>query len=267
MKTKIGVGIITCNRPGFFVKCINSMPTIDKLVVVNDGKPYDKTAYESPINEIIQHEKNYGVAKSKNDAFKFLLNEGCTDIFICEDDITLSDSRIFDVYINTAHKTGILHFNYAFHGNANRDSSGNPITRKILEYGDSSICLNKHIVGAFSYYHREVIEKVGLMNEAYYNGLEHIEHTYEIIKHGFHPPFWWFADIENSYNYITELDVNLHQSVIRKSFWSKYYNLKNKYIFKSKYGFTPWQIPDTIEDEVLNSIEKIKINYNEKNKN
>jgi len=36
----IGVAIITCNRPDFFIQCYDSIPAyIDKIIIVNDGKP------------------------------------------------------------------------------------------------------------------------------------------------------------------------------------------------------------------------------------
>ena len=43
MKEKIGVGITTCNRPDFLYDCINSLDLdrLDKVVVVNDGAPFD----------------------------------------------------------------------------------------------------------------------------------------------------------------------------------------------------------------------------------
>ena len=35
-----GVGIVTCNRPAFFLKCFNSIPKDMELVVVNDGMDF-----------------------------------------------------------------------------------------------------------------------------------------------------------------------------------------------------------------------------------
>jgi GT2 family glycosyltransferase len=43
MQTKIGVGIVTCNRPDYLRKLLVSLVPceniIDSLVIVNDGKP------------------------------------------------------------------------------------------------------------------------------------------------------------------------------------------------------------------------------------
>ena len=41
MNNKIGIGIITCDRVNFFKQAIESIPSVDEIVVVNDGKPYD----------------------------------------------------------------------------------------------------------------------------------------------------------------------------------------------------------------------------------
>ena len=40
---KIGVGIITCNRPNYLENLVNTLPlkAINELVVINDGKDID----------------------------------------------------------------------------------------------------------------------------------------------------------------------------------------------------------------------------------
>jgi len=48
MKNKIGLGIITCNKPDRLAQSIKTVPGddyIDCLVIVNDGEPYDSSLY------------------------------------------------------------------------------------------------------------------------------------------------------------------------------------------------------------------------------
>ncbi len=262
MKKKIGVGVITCNRMEFFSKCINSVPDADMMVVVNDGKPYQNFKYPSKITELIQHEKNRGVGVSKNDALKILLKSGCEHIFLCEDDIMIKDSNIYEAYIKASYMSGIQHFNYAYHGPGNRNSEQMPISKKIVEYGAEptvKISLNHNILGAFSYFSRLSLEKAGLIDERFRNAWEHVDHTYQIIKLGMHPPFWWFADIANSLDYIEDLHDLHAKSVIRKNKLLWKIKLRyNAWLFKNKNGFSPTSIPEMQENDVLNELARIQ---------
>ncbi|HEX8545751.1 MAG TPA: hypothetical protein VF691_02255, partial [Cytophagaceae bacterium] len=77
---KIGLGLITCNA---VEKLRLSAPTVPgwirDFVIVNDGIPYNDFSYPAHAH-LIQHEKNYSVGKSKNDALRYLYDRGCTHI-------------------------------------------------------------------------------------------------------------------------------------------------------------------------------------------
>ncbi len=258
---KIGFAIITCNRKFFFEKCINSIPELDEVVVVNDGKAYESNIYPSKVTKIIQNDRNRGIAYSKNAALKYMLEEKCKHLFLCEDDIALKDSDVIYKYINASKVSGIYHFNYGFHGDWNRDSNGEPVPRFIKKYdNETSLTFNRELTGALSYFRDEVIESVGLIDEFYKNVFEHVDHTFRIIKKGFHPPLYWFADIENSYEYILELDPKLEKSLntksnfnywIRIKFFTLYFILKN--------GRKPHKFYDATEDEVVRILDKMKL--------
>jgi hypothetical protein len=82
---------------------------------------------------------------------------------------------------------------------------GDPNPRMVINYKNGvSISLYEHIVAMFTYYHASTLNQVGLMDEDFYNAWEHVEHTLRIIKNGDYTPFWWFADITGSENYIKE---------------------------------------------------------------
>ena len=253
MNQKIGIGIITCNREDLFEKAYISLPEVDEIVVVNDGKSYGNSIYSTKFSEVIQHKKNKGISRSKNDALKYLLSKNCEHIFLSEDDIAIKDHEIINEYIKASYNTNILHFNYGYHGPWNKDENG-PIIRRKIDYPDH---VNKVLTGAFSYYRRNVLENVGMMDTFYKNVLEHVDHTYRIIKAGYHPPFKWFADLESSYYKIIELDPELENSVIRKQ--KNIFNLKVKFFekyFKMKFGYTPGSIPDSSEDQLISYLGK-----------
>ena len=214
MSEKIGLGVLTYNRPEYFKKIFSSIPlnVVDEIVIVNDGTPY-KEKVQVPY---IQHDKNKGIGISKNDAIKHLLNKGCDYIFLMEDDIIIKDSKVFQAYINASKETGIQHFNYSQHGLMNKlPNTDTPNPRTKIEYKNNIIIdLYLHCVGAFSFYTKKCIDTVGLMDETFYNATEHLEHTYNIIKAGMHPDFWWFADIHDSNKYLTDIPWSPQTSTI-----------------------------------------------------
>lgn len=270
---KIGVGIITCNRPEFFRECFNSLPKdkVDEIVVVNDGKPLP---FDISKGVVLDNPKNVGVGISKNRALKYLFDKGCDYIFLLEDDMLVKREDVFEAYINAYKKSGIHHFNYGPGSPFNRkqviqnfdlhnrhllDQHSEPNPKMIVDYKDIKIALYEHTVAMFSFFTREVIEKVGYIDEEYYNAWEHVDHTYRIIKAGYHPPFWWFADIANSDQYLTEAPGAIDNSSIanKTEQWEK-----NVYggreIYKRKHGHYPNQPPYVTKEQVIECLKQIK---------
>jgi GT2 family glycosyltransferase len=247
---------------------------VDHVVVVNDGKDFDynwnsnfRSLYVGRVPEttLIYHhnKKNLGVGKSKNIAIRQLLDQGCDHIFLIEDDIYIKDASVFQKYIEASKATGIQHFNFSQHGIMNKtfDGLSKPNPRMIVKYGDIQVPLYPHCVGAFSYFSRKCLETVGLMDEEYYNACEHMDHTLEIIKAGMHPPFWFFADIENSWEYLGDEPWSLQQSTISsKADHSEVMRAADQVFFK-KHGHYPVQTPLTSEESVVKSLKEIKKNY------
>lgn len=258
-KELVGVAIITCNRIDTFKKCLASIPKVDVLVVVNDGKAYPPETYEDrQIDAIIQHPRNLNVAVSKNDAIRKLIQLGCTHLFLCEDDIEVIDPNICNAYIAAAAKSGIWHLNFALHGDANKEKDGSPKIKNTVDYGDGvSLNFFHNITGAWSYYHKMIIKHVGYMDERFNNAVEHVEHTYRVIKEQLHPPFWWFADIANSEKYLNDLDADLKKSVIRTNLkWE--HNLRQAYnLMMHKHKTLPANIADTPPEQSLEIISKL----------
>jgi len=265
---KIGVGIVTCNRPSFFLKCFNSIPVDIELVVVNDGADFSdiEKLKEKRHFDYIHNSTNIGVGKSKNILFRQLLAKDCDHIFIIEDDIVVKDKNVFNEYIRARNLTGIQHFNFGYHGPANKNgvSGGPPKPRFVVDYGNIKIAINHHSVGAFCYYTKEVLKKVGLIDEDYTNAFEHVDHDYRMYKAGYAPPYWNFADLADSMNYLDEIECSEKSSAIRpRDDWMK--NIKEgAEIFRKKHGYLPaWQgcVPDTEEQGVKGIMKQIYKKY------
>jgi hypothetical protein len=205
--------------------------------------------------------------------FNITLDKDCDYIFIIEDDMIILDPSIFDNYIEAYKKSGIHHFNYGPGSPFNRkqdiqfdlhnrhllkqDTEPNP--KMILDYKTVKVSLFEHTVAMFSFFTKEVLERVGLIDEKFYNAWEHVDHTYRIIKAGYHPPFWWFADLHDSHKYLTEAPGAIDNSSIanKTDQWEK-----NVYggreIYKRKHGHYPNQPPFTPKEEVVNVLKKLK---------
>jgi GT2 family glycosyltransferase len=276
-KGKIGVGIITCNRPDYLRGLLNTLPKeheqkIDCLVIVNDGTP--TTNFDLSFGEWIDNETNLGVGKSKNKAMKHLVDKGCDYIFIIEDDMLILDSSIFDMYIEAHRASGIHHFNYGPGSPFNRkqsiqnfdlhnrhllDQHTEPNPKLVIDYGDIKVSLFEHTVAMFSFFTKEVLEKVGYIDNDFFNAWEHVDHTYRIIKEGYHPPFWWFADLYESHKYLTEAPEAINNSSIANN--TEQWN-KNVYggreIYKQKHGHYPNEPPLITKEHVIEIIKQLK---------
>lgn len=266
--SKVGIGITTYNAEHRIKQSAFTVPKwMKNFVIVNDGTPYDSSSYPEQAH-VIQHETNKSVGAAKNTAIKYLLEQGCEHIFLMEDDILIKDERVFEQYIKYSVLTGIKHLNFALHGPANKkgstgfktlderkDIDGEPNPRMVIPYPEGiKIFLYPNCVGAFSYYHKSVLDKVGLFDPVFKNAWEHIEHTYQTIKNGFHPPFWHFADIENSWEYLTDIPNSIQESTIaRTPEWDENYKIGTEHYMK-KHGFPPTQTPVLHPQMVYNAI-------------
>lgn len=270
----IGVGIVTCNRPEYLKSLIKSIEpcinSINHLVIVNDGEAFE---FKDDRFTFLQNEKNEGVGKSKNRLMQHLLDQGCDYIFTIEDDMIILDPRVFDEYIQAYKKSGIHHFNYGPGSPFNRkqviqnfdlhnrhllDQNSEPNPKMVIDYSDVKVSLFEHTVAMFSFFTREVLEKVGLIDEAFYNAWEHVDHTYRIIKAGYHPPFWYFADLYDSHKYLTEAPGAIDNSSIanKTEQWEK-----NVYggreIYLKKHGHYPNEPPFVSKEQVVQIIKRL----------
>jgi hypothetical protein len=274
MNKKIGLGIITYNAPEKIKQSAFSVEGVDEFVIVNDGKPYSNDCYPSKAH-IIQHPENMKVARSKNDALKYLMEKNCEHLFLMEDDVIIKDPQVFQKYIEASNKSGIRHLNFAYQGPHNFKSQETenkegllarifdeknavPDPLLIVNYKtEPYIELHRACVGAFSYFHRSVIEKSGYFDEFFKNSWEHIDHSYRIIKDGFHPPFGWFADIINSRKYLGNIENCMENSTIAKDPQWKVNSDAGETYFKKTHKFGPSKIPKATEKCLAKKLEEI----------
>ena len=264
--SKIGVGVITCDRMDMYHVCIESIKKswCDEIVTVDDGK---KDHVLAPKGEYIKTDGGIGVGKAKNKALQHLLDKGCDYIVLVEDDMKFSDN-IFKAYVDAYKKTGIHHFMFAYHGPANKAgiSYGKPVPRNVIDYGDVKIALNQHCVGAVTFYTRESLEKVGLYDENFTNAFEHVDHSFQLAKNGFSTPYWWWADIANSLDYVQEQKCSEESSAIRpRSDWQSNIQTAAQY-FMSKNNVSPVRVPDTPQDQVVEILKRYKKLIDERSK-
>lgn len=259
---KIGVGIVTYNRPELLRKCLNSLipAEIHELVIINDGGPLP---YDIGNGVLIENNVNQGVGKSKNKALKYLIDSGCDYLFLIEDDIYIKDVSVFGKYIEASKVTGIQHLNFSQHGVMNKLwPEGKPAPRIIIDYGAIKLPLYPHCVGAFSFYTRDCIEQAGYIDENYFNAFEHVDHTYEIIKAGMHPPFWYFADIENSWVYLGDEEWSAEKSTISSNPNHSLISKKGLDYFAKKHRCSLLTLPLKHIDEVIVTLKSIKLKKN-----
>jgi hypothetical protein len=279
MKNKLGIGYITCDAPDRVAQTYPTIPKgIGELVVVNSGCILKEDMLPQA-TKIIQSGKKVSVAIAKNRALRYLMESGCDHIFLIEDDMIVKDAGIFGAYLKAAEVSGIWHMNYALQGALNRAqdvdadvktlqdlnslrSDSTPAPRGKLEYdGGIKLAFYPHALSSFQYFYRGIIKNVGYFDERYVNAFENVDYIYRVIKKGLHPPYGWFADLDNSDYYLDSLEDCNTNSVLREDEEYGENMLFAKQWFKGKYEIPPELVPDTDDALALKRINNIKIKY------
>lgn len=259
----IGVGVITYNRPDSLRKLVDSLPRdiIDQLVIINDGD-FNETI-DHFREDVISTTNGVGVGSAKNMALRNLMSQDVDHIFLIEDDVYIKDPNVFSKYIEAAKTANYQHMNYSQHGILNKDEFGNNTPKLSVKFTDDiTIDYHGNCVGAFSYYTKEYIDTVGYINEQYFNAVEHISHTYSGVVAGLHPPFWYFADIASSEDYIGEcVPWSSQQSIIFSNFNVRENFEKGLEIFEAEHQC---KLLDVVDIDNLEAMKIIKEIYNSK---
>lgn len=239
--SKIGIGVITYNRPEYYKQVLKSLESIDnqiRLVIVNDG--INSYANESDGDFVIKNNKQLGVAVSKNLALKILIEKfKCEHLFLIEDDILIKNQQVFDEYIKAANSTGIHHLCY-------EKIAGNKDTLKyVLEQPDGvKVGFYFNPQGAFMYINANLIKRLGYFDESYMNAFEHVDFSYNLTKNKVAPSFWYFPDLLNSHEYITDIEGSSDNSSISNKENYKENVAKSGSHFVEKWGHFTIDIPE-----------------------
>lgn len=258
---KTGVGIITYNRPAGLLKLVESLPDelIDSLIIVNDGDSYPEI--EALPYFVHQNAENLGVGVSKNIALRWLQQQQVEHFFLIEDDIFIRDPSVFERYINLSAQTGIQHFNFSQHGPFNLDEQGQSAPVMRLSEEPVNLALFHSCVGAFCYYSRLCLQEVGLMDEAFYNALEHVDHTYRIIQAGMHPGWRYFADLDQAEKYLGNEEWSHQQSTISGKPASRALVGVASALFSQKHGYIPREVPQVSPEQVTAQLAALREKY------
>jgi glycosyltransferase involved in cell wall biosynthesis len=258
--SEIGVGILTYNRPDYYQQVITSVPRdkIGTLVVVNDGENnYATPQYD--IDHIILNGRQLGVSKSKNILLQELIKRGCKHLFIIEDDILIKNSDVFKEYIRAASSTGIHHLCYEKVAN-----NGNNL-RFVLEQSDGvRVGFYSNPQGAFMYFNANLINKLGGFDENYTNAFEHIDFAYNLSQKNVAPPFWYFPDLLNSEEYLTDIPgSNDNSSISNRENYQVNWDRSAQY-FVHKWGKFTTNIEDTESLPFIHKLIDLQKNYHRK---
>lgn len=256
-KNKLGVGIVTYNSENYFRDLYNTLPLerIDELVVVNGGDKYTK---DYKCNKWIQHAENKYPAVCRNECVEYLLQRECEHIFIIEDDMLVKDKSIFDKYIQTSKASGIKYFSFV----STSWETGIPGKREprlVVDYRDgSSVSLYKNMCNEFTYHHYTAFTKTGLYDSQFRDPFD-IDMAYRESQQDYSSPFWWFADITGSDNYIENNPIAVSRLQTERSDGSREQRIQEQWkLFVNKHKLMVHQIKDIGKDEVIKKLKSIK---------
>lgn len=268
-KEKTAVALITCNREDFLHKALDSIDrdSVGQIFVINAGETLTKTPEGVKFIQCNRNPTVVGIAK--NIALREMKQAGFDFLFLMEDDVVVKNSKVFEKYIETAMDSGLWagQLSYGVHGGVgggNVDEDGTPLTRLTVQYTKHKVDLYKHSLHAFVLYHANTLQHIGYMGENYLNAAEHLDHYYKAFTTSLGSPYWFFPDIENSFDYLGDIDTNHDSSVIRKSPEFKHNFSQSWGIFKEKFGFYPHEVPDTPLEQVQARLNFIEKHYSQK---
>ncbi|HDC4567343.1 glycosyltransferase family 2 protein [Enterobacter cloacae] len=197
--SSIGIAITTHNRPEVLKRAIEQhmkhLPSGSLVVVIDDGS---KPAAVVPDNvKLLRHEQSCGIVASKNASLTALVDAGCEQLFLWDDDAWPIADNWHLPYIESPEP----HLAYQF-----LDLAGpRKINDMTVLYRD-----DKHIAytgqrGVMLYYHRSAIDKVGGFDPVYGRGMyEHPDLALRIHNAGL--TSWAFADVVGSEKLIHSMD-------------------------------------------------------------
>lgn len=198
---KIGIAVSTRNRHvtlnETLIEHFKYLPDNAYFIVVDDGST---PAVEVPEwAGVIRHNTSLGIVEAKNTSLHALIEAGCEQLFLWDDDAYPLTKGWEKPYIDSPEP----HLCYQF-----LDLAGpKKINDVTVVYQDQNHIAYSGQRGVMLYYHKSVIDKVGGFDRIYQRGMyEHVDLALRINNAGL--TTWAFADVVGSNKLVYSLDEN-----------------------------------------------------------
>lgn len=200
---KIGIGILTYNRPVEVAKMVNSIAEVhagnSEVLVLDDKSRVPTKLNYRGINPIIYGSKNRGVAVRSNQLIRLLYEKGCNVIIIANDDLVLVGDAL-KFYAEAHQDTDIPVF--CFRHWAGKDAF------ELSKVQNTFVTQMARVTGHWMSLRREVVERIGYMDTEYGRfGQEHVDYVYRANIAFGTTPINSSYDIMNSELYLVNQDV------------------------------------------------------------
>jgi GT2 family glycosyltransferase len=242
----IGVAITTHNRRDVALETVakwkSMLPDEAVIIVVDDAsvEPYPNADHRFDVN--------VGIAKAKNKCIELLIDKGCNELFLSDDDCYPTMPDWWKAYIESPHP--LLSYTFSFVGR--NIQNGNQLVKK-----DAAHKWYSNPCGCMVYINKSVVDKIGGYDIEYaLYGDEHLDYAIRAKNAGLIPyayidvsePLFYCLDQAGNYK-TSRLDVaaqsylshrRLNQQKFSSSFLSYKevpYELQQPYVLTSYFNY------------------------------
>lgn len=198
--SRIGVAITTRNRPEVLATTLEHVQRFTPgatVIVVDDAST------QPGLGITYRFAERVGVAAAKNKCIELLIDAGCTELFLLDDDCYPVKEGWTDLYIDNPEP----HLCYLF---KTLDANGKPVGTPETVYEDGQTRAFNHPMGCLIYLNRSVIERCGGMRTIFgVWGHEHVEYSLRINNTGLTTNA--FQDTAGSAEFIYSMDEHWHK--------------------------------------------------------
>lgn len=215
MKKRIGLVTVLFNSadvlPGFFQSL--SRQTFDDYWLYILDNSLDNFSFEAAQEEIekyslnnvtlIKNSENVGVAAANNQGIKLGLEAGCEYLLILNNDIEFEDVNLFQNMMSLAErkKEKLITPKMYFHDNGLIWCAGGEISKlrgTVRHFGEMQADLPQNSITGYTEYaptcfmlvHREVFERIGLMDEKYFVYYDDVDFIWRSNQAGYKLLYW-----------------------------------------------------------------------------
>jgi len=241
----LGVAISTCGRRPVFEKTFRQwrrfMPEGSVCVVVDDASEVPlrgKEIFENgSLYRLIRHDQRMGVAMTKNAGIAALIEAGCDDLFLADDDVAPRDADWWKPYLESSQK----HLSYQW---------PNRRRHRGRDCGDGLHFQVDVPRGVLLYVHRSVIDEVGGMDPAHGAwGNEHVEWQRRIHDVGLTE--WAYADVLGSERLWEEVNTSSTMSNRQRDKVLTYSAIQAQ---KPSSRFVPYRLDHSVQEYSLGPV-------------